>query len=274
VTPPNSSSVPRALVLAAACVLIAAIAIGMKSQTGASVAHGQLNAAQCSNVYLGAGTPPTADFAYSPSSPIAGQPVRFDSTARDPDNRPQPLRHEWQLDGDPEVDAVTPSVETTFPEAGQYAVSLRVSDGCHDDAITKFLVVSAAQAAIDLAGPVIVVPSGRNRRIRVSRGGVFRFLLGPFAEDVAGRVGFTTTRPVLLSPAASRRRRARLNFGTKRVAAPAGRRVAVRVRLSRRNRRILANLERVRVRARIVLSDRGGNASRARFTFTLLAPRR
>jgi PKD domain len=272
VTLPHPPKVPRVLVLAVACVLAAAIGIGMRSQTGTPTAHGQ-GAAQCAGTYyFPANSPPSADFAYSPSNPTAGQQVRFDSTARDPDNKPQPLRHEWQLDGDPEIDAVTPRVERSFPQAGQYAVTLRVNDGCDDDAITKFLVVSAAP---DDAGPVIVIPSGKNRRIRLSRRGFFRFLLGPFAEEVSGRVGFKTPRPVPVSRAtASLRRRATLNFGRKRVAAPAGRRVAVRVRLSRRNRRILANLKRVRVRARIVLSDTDENTSRARFTFTLLAPRR
>ena len=107
---------------------------------------------------------------------------------------------------------------------------------------------SPAPRPVDASGPALSAQqlNRANRRVRVSRRGRFRLFCGRYTEPVTG-----TCR-------------------TKRFAAPAGRRVMVRFRLSRPALRKLARRGRLRLHGTVVARDLTGNATRVRFGFTLL----
>jgi uncharacterized repeat protein (TIGR01451 family) len=71
--------------------------------------------------------PPVASFTYSPSSPVAGQPVSFDGTGSyDPDG--QIVSYSWDFNSDGRADASGPTASYTFSAAGSYNVTLTVTD--------------------------------------------------------------------------------------------------------------------------------------------------
>ena len=88
--------------------------------------------------------PPLADFTFEPTSPTAGQKVRFDASETfDADGNVD--TYQWDWDGDGTVDDVTtdPVINHTFDEGGNYYVDLQVAD--EEGAIsnlTRFIDVS------------------------------------------------------------------------------------------------------------------------------------
>src|SRR5207249_7657752 len=73
------------------------------------------------------GQPPIAAFTFSPSTPVAGQPILFTSTSSDPDG--SIADQAWDLNGDGSFDNGGGSTALrTFAVAGAYAVGLRVTD--------------------------------------------------------------------------------------------------------------------------------------------------
>jgi hypothetical protein len=115
---------------------------------------------------------------------------------------------------------------------------------------------------------VVVIPAGPNRVIVVRSDGTFFFVLGPFSEDVAGSIVFSTVKPVATS------RKRVLVLARKTLSIRAGKRVKVKVKLSKKARRTLRRLKRVRVRAQVAVIDAAANRSNKRFKFTLKAPKR
>jgi len=68
---------------------------------------------------------PVARFSFTPASPTTGQAIAFNSTSTDPDS--DPLAHSWSFgDGTSSNDT---NSNKTYPNAGQYTVTLTVSDG-------------------------------------------------------------------------------------------------------------------------------------------------
>jgi hypothetical protein len=118
--------------------------------------------------------PPMASFAYTPSSPITGQPVSFYSTATDPDTPIAVQR--WDLDGNGSYgDVVASNATVSFPTPGPYNIGLQVEDtaGAVSTAVGAVTVLGAASAAAPpplFPSPVIRL-SGTIRRtgIRVRR---------------------------------------------------------------------------------------------------------
>ena len=79
--------------------------------------------------------PPTANFTYAPAAPLVGETVTFTSTSLDPDG--SITATEWDLDGDGAFDDGSQGTAArSFPAAGSYPVSLRVTD---DDGATAEL---------------------------------------------------------------------------------------------------------------------------------------
>lgn len=71
--------------------------------------------------------PPLAEFAWSPEEPQAGEAVTFDASASfDPDG--EIVKYEWDFDGDGLTDAEGVTATWTFNEAGDYPVTLTVTD--------------------------------------------------------------------------------------------------------------------------------------------------
>ena len=98
--------------------------------------------------------PPTADFIYTPEQPMAGEPVLFDgSYSFDFDG--EVVSHEWDFDGDGEIDAVGITAQTIFPVAGLHDVTLTITDDTgHSDSITFTIDVRPGQVVITLHPPV------------------------------------------------------------------------------------------------------------------------
>ena len=76
----------------------------------------------------GTNVPPVARFDYDPTTPTAGETVRFDA-GRSTDTDGSIRSFEWDLDGDLSFDDATGRrVDHAFAVAGDYTVSLRVTD--------------------------------------------------------------------------------------------------------------------------------------------------
>jgi hypothetical protein len=118
---------------------------------------------------------------------------------------------------------------------------------------------------VDLLAPTMGIAGGT---IRAKATYVPVPLSCPAGEIVCtGTLALDTARPV----AAQRRRRLRLGRASFRI--PGGARRVVRVRLSRRNRRLLARRKRLRVVASANARDAAGNAKLTRRTLTVRAPK-
>jgi PKD repeat protein len=79
-----------------------------------------------SPVAVAANSPPVAQFRFSPTTPLLGQEVLFESLSYDPDGTV--ASYEWDFDGDGFDDGSTPKVAHAFGSAGPKAVRLRVTD--------------------------------------------------------------------------------------------------------------------------------------------------
>ena len=72
---------------------------------------------------------PSADFAYSPSSPSVGEDVTLDASASyDPDGTV--VYYKWDFDGDGNYDRTSenPTTVTSYSQAGSYDVKLKIID--------------------------------------------------------------------------------------------------------------------------------------------------
>jgi hypothetical protein len=78
--------------------------------------------------YTAGPQPPTAEFTYSPLSPVAGKPVTFDASNSTP-NGGTIINYTWNFgDGTPEVTETDPITTHTFTSAGTFNVTLTVFD--------------------------------------------------------------------------------------------------------------------------------------------------
>ncbi|OGF56037.1 MAG: hypothetical protein A2Z21_06525 [Candidatus Fraserbacteria bacterium RBG_16_55_9] len=76
------------------------------------------------------GTPPTADFSFSPEAPGVGVPITFDARASRPAPGRQLVRYEWDFNADGifEVTGASATIQHTFSEVGEIRVTLKVVD--------------------------------------------------------------------------------------------------------------------------------------------------
>jgi len=106
--------------------------------------------------------PPVASFTYSPSEPLVGELVTFNSTSYDVDG--VLVSWEWDLDGDSIVDVTTENATWTYTAHGTYTVTLTVTD---NDGLTD-----STTAPVTVYTPISEVkidPSVKN----VTRGEIF-----------------------------------------------------------------------------------------------------
>lgn len=120
---------------------------------------------------------------------------------------------------------------------------------------------------VDATAPRLLLAG---RVVRLSRRGIARLRIGCLGEQdetCTGRVVLTAARRA----SASQRRRVRI--GRKRFAVEAGRMAVVRVKVSRRGRRVVARRGRLRVRAVVGARDPAGNLTVTGRRLLLLPPR-
>jgi PKD repeat protein len=93
---------------------------------------------------LPANRPPVAQFRFSPTSPLLGQEVLFESLSYDHDG--SVAGYEWDFDGDGFDDGNTAKVAHAFDSTGEKVVRLRVSDnaGAPSAVATETVTVSPA----------------------------------------------------------------------------------------------------------------------------------
>jgi len=104
---------------------------------------------------------PVASFTWSPLAPVTGQTVQFTSTSTDPDGAGDILSQNWDLNGDGNFsDASGPTARATFLTAGNYKVSLQVTDQTRVvSTATQTVTITGAPAPTPPAtpgGPVVV----------------------------------------------------------------------------------------------------------------------
>ncbi|QDX40796.1 PKD domain-containing protein [Salarchaeum sp. JOR-1] len=90
----------------------------------------------------GPNTPPTAAFSYTPTNPNTTTTVTFTASAATDDTGIQ--SYAWDILGDSNTDQAGESITHTFSEAGEYTVTLTVTDGNGStDTITKTILVTS-----------------------------------------------------------------------------------------------------------------------------------
>jgi sugar lactone lactonase YvrE len=142
--------------------------------------------------------PPTAALTASPAVAAGGAQVRFDASgSRDPEG--QPLRYDWDLDGDGgfEIRTTSSTVSHTYTDSRVLTAQVRVSDAHRATA------TAGAQLTVDATAPVLGAfgasartllgraragrPSARSAAARPPRATRFRFRLSE-AADVLIRI--------------------------------------------------------------------------------------
>lgn len=119
---------------------------------------------------------------------------------------------------------------------------------------------------VDTIGPRVKIAK---RTVRVSRRGLVRLRIRCPGSEASG-----PCRGKLTIKTVRRLRHAkRVSLGGAAFAISAGRTARISVKLSKRNRRLVTRLERVRTRATARASDRLGNVAATSQTFILAAPR-
>jgi hypothetical protein len=122
-------------------------------------------------------------------------------------------------------------------------------------------------APADTTGPAIVLPSS-NKTLTASRTGVIAFRVGPAAEDGTGVVTLRSAKKVTTS------RKAVLGLGTKSFQVLKGRTAVVKIRMSKKARKLVAKRKRLAARAQISLRDARGNLTVRTYRLTVRAPKR
>jgi hypothetical protein len=82
-----------------------------------------------------------------------------------------------------------------------------------------------------------------------------------------------SARSLVVATKRSKRKRRVLRLGSGRASAPGGRRVTVRIKLSKRNFRLIKRRKRLRVKLTVRTTDAAANAAIAKKTTTLRAPK-
>ena len=104
-------------------------------------------------------------------------------------------------------------------------------------------------APTDTAGPALKLAAS-NKALSATSKGVVRFTLGPFTEPVKGIVSLRTASKVQASAKAKY-----LTLGTKSFAAERGKKVTVKVKLSKKARSLLKKRRKVKAKATVTVQD-------------------
>jgi hypothetical protein len=201
---------------------------------------------------------PTADFTAAPAAPRAGEAVTFTASGSDPDGTI--ARFEWDLDDNGGFEAQGPTASRTFGSAGTYRVGVRSVDdaGGVSPASVHEVVVAAAPGG---------GPAGGGSTGGPASGGP---AASPDATAPAARLLSTTLRPragvvaigIDLDEAARVRGTIRADGRTLARAErslPAGRKVRLRLVVTKAGRSALRRSSRVRATLVLVLRDTAGN---------------
>jgi PKD repeat protein len=110
--------------------------------------------------------PPNAAFNYTPANPVTGQQVTFTSTSKDPDGSISSTT--WDLDNDGQFnDARGPTAHRTFGQAGNFTVTMKVTDdkGASDTAFEMISVASPAPGSFASGSGSAIAPKDTKLRL-------------------------------------------------------------------------------------------------------------
>jgi PKD domain-containing protein len=209
--------------------------------------------------------PPVVEAGVSPASARRGVPFSFSATATDPDPGDSIVSFGWAFDEG--ASAAGGAVQHAFSTLGAHSGTATATDSVGLSGTR-----TAGVSVVDLAAPALVIKGGS---VRLTKQGVAAVTLTcPAAEESGpcdGTLALRTARKVPLHASAMRRR---VRLGKAAFSVTPGRARKVRVRLSKRNRRLVARLLRVKIKATAQVHDQAGNTARVSRKLTLLPPKR
>lgn len=223
--------------------------------------------------------PALAAFTISDVTPVAGVPVTLTNRSRDVAG--DPIAATLDL-GDGTPDALEPggSVQITFP-AGTFDITLSLS-GEGTLAVTRTLAVAAPPPQPppgpapqgpppDTVGPTVGIATAA---VTASKTGAVPVRLTcPAGETLCtGTLTLRSKGKIRIRPALERL--VQVTFGRKAFTLQGGQTAPVTVKLSRKNRALLARLKKVRVVAIVEARDAAGNLQTTQVSFLLRAPKR
>lgn len=167
--------------------------------------------------------------------------------------------------------------------AGCEIVATTCTLGLRQNRVVDFFGIRAPGGGRDSPRADRTPPAIRGPRtgttLPASRGGVVGIALGPFSERVTGSVTLQQAGGAKAGASArarararrkrAKRKRAAVVYGRRSFRAAAGRKVVVKVTLSRAARRLLAQRGRIRAVAVVVARDAAGNATTKRIAVTV-----
>jgi PKD domain len=198
----------------------------------------------------------------APATAGQGQAITFNATATDSDPQETTGAITWVFDDG--ATATGASAQHAFAAAGAHTATASATDPAGvtgTGAATVFIT--------DTTAPALRIS---RRAVRLTRRGVAAVALRCPADEVSGPCqGRLTLRTVrkLERPRSAVAKRIRL--GSRRFSIPAGRRVKVRIKLSKANRRLVTARRRLRVGALAAVHDQAGNSRSAKSRFKLRA---
>jgi PKD repeat protein len=236
---------------------------------------------------------PVAQFTSS-ASPTAGVPVKFTSTSIDPNKSPL-VKYVWKFGDGQEATTETGVVEHTYASAGQYTVSLQVTDALELSGSTSRALTVAAKETKPAEEPTTTAPSQQPGTSTTPGGGVLPFTehspqaalaskslsvtsAGAFSVKVSCAAGAASCSGTItlktLGPVAASKKKAVLTLASASFKIPGGTSKTVTLHLSSRARTLLAHSHVLRAKSTIVARNPSGASSASTATVTLKAAKK
>jgi PKD domain len=191
-----------------------------------------------------------------------GQAITFNATATDSDPQETTGAITWVFDDG--ATATGASAQHAFAAAGAHTATASATDpaGVTGTGAATVIVTDTTAPALRIS----------RRAVRLTRRGVAAVALTCPGVEVSGpcqgRLTLRTARRFERPGSAVAKR---IRLGSRRFSIPAGRRVKVRIKLSKANRRLVTALRRLRVGALAAVHDQAGNSRSAKSRFKLRA---
>jgi PKD repeat protein len=194
---------------------------------------------------------PTAAFLFTPAMPVTDEQVTFDGSSSSDDD--PVAKYEWDLDGDGvfELDTLAvPTATSTYAAPGTITVRLRVTD---DHGVQDVIAhdVTVAPKPVDATSPLVTINPGS---VKLRKGKVVLTVACPADEiTCTGRLSLRS----LLGARSSA-------LGGAEFTAAGGQTAKVAIPLSKKTRRAVKRLRRLKARATAVATDAAGNTGTSR----------
>jgi hypothetical protein len=213
-------------------------------------------------------SPPQLQASAAPTTAAVGAAITFSASATDADPFETPGPVSWSFDDG--VTAGGGTVQHAFSTPGTHTATATAVDPA---GVAGFATVSVTiPPPKDGEAPALAIAA---KRVTLTRTGVAAIAVSCPAGETSGpcdgKLTLTSDKKLRLKVAA-RRKAKKVNLGSAAFSIPAGKTVKVKVKLTRRNRRLVARLKRLSVLGAATVHDQAGNSGKASAHFHLLAP--